>query len=73
MISPITAVEVIPLATPHELADDLDGTVETVLVRLTDAEGRTGIGEADAPPDVVKAFIARCRASTSGARTRSRC
>jgi L-alanine-DL-glutamate epimerase-like enolase superfamily enzyme len=57
MISPITAVEVIPLATPHELADDLDGTVETVLVRLTDAEGRTGIGEADAPPDVVKAFI----------------
>jgi L-alanine-DL-glutamate epimerase-like enolase superfamily enzyme len=57
MISPITAVEVIPLATPHEGADDLDGTVDTVLVRLTDADGRTGIGEADAPPDVVKAFI----------------
>jgi L-rhamnonate dehydratase len=57
MISPITAVEVIPLATPHELADNLDGTVDTVLVRLTDADGRTGIGEADAPPDVVKAFI----------------
>jgi L-alanine-DL-glutamate epimerase-like enolase superfamily enzyme len=57
MISPITAVEVIPLATPHERADDLDGTVDTVLVRLTDADGRTGIGEADAPPDVVKAFI----------------
>jgi L-alanine-DL-glutamate epimerase-like enolase superfamily enzyme len=57
MISPIAAVEVIPLATPHELADDLDGTVDTVLVRLTDGDGRTGIGEADAPPDVVKAFI----------------
>jgi L-alanine-DL-glutamate epimerase-like enolase superfamily enzyme len=57
MISPITALEVIPLATPHERADDLDGTVDTVLVRLTDADGRTGIGEADAPPDVVKAFI----------------
>jgi L-rhamnonate dehydratase len=57
MISPITALEVIPLATPHELADDLDGTVDTVLVRLADADGRTGIGEADAPPDVVKAFI----------------
>jgi L-rhamnonate dehydratase len=57
MISPIAALEVIPLATPHELADDLDGTVDTVLVRLTDTDGRSGIGEADAPPDVVKAFI----------------
>jgi L-alanine-DL-glutamate epimerase-like enolase superfamily enzyme len=57
MISPIERVEVIPLAIPRELADDLDGTVDTVLVRLTDAEGRTGIGEADAPPSVVTAFL----------------
>ena len=57
MIAPIERVEVIPLAIPHELADDLDGTVDTVVVRLTDAEGRTGIGEADAPPSVVKAFL----------------
>lgn len=57
MISPIERVEVIPLAIPNELADDLDGTVDTVVVRLTDAEGRTGIGEADAPPAVIKAFL----------------
>jgi len=57
MVSPIERVEVIPLAIPHELADDLDGTVDTVVVRLTDAAGRTGIGEADAPPSVVKAFL----------------
>jgi L-alanine-DL-glutamate epimerase-like enolase superfamily enzyme len=57
VIAPIERVEVIPLALPHELADDLDGTVETVLVRLSDADGRSGIGEADAPPSVVKAFL----------------
>ena len=34
MIAPIERVEVIPLAIPHELADDLDGTVDTVVVRL---------------------------------------
>ena len=46
-----------PARDPHELADDLDGTVDTVVVRLTDADGRTGIGEADAPPSVVKAYL----------------
>jgi L-alanine-DL-glutamate epimerase-like enolase superfamily enzyme len=56
-MSPIDRIEVIPLAVDHDKADDLDGTVETVLIRLTDAEGRTGIGECDAPPSVVKAFI----------------
>ena len=57
MISPIAKVEVIPIAVPNDKADDLDGTVDTVVVRLTDADGRTGIGECDAPPSVVKAFI----------------
>lgn len=57
MISPIAKVEVIPLAVPNDKADDLDGTVDTVVVRLTDADGRAGIGECDAPPTVVKAFI----------------
>lgn len=57
MTSQITKVEVIPLAIDADKADELDGTVDTVVVRLTDADGRTGIGEADAPPSVVKAFI----------------
>jgi L-alanine-DL-glutamate epimerase-like enolase superfamily enzyme len=56
-VCPIARVEVLPLALPREEADALDSTVDTVVVRLTDAEGRSGIGEADAPPIVVKEFI----------------
>src|SRR3954451_11920972 len=52
----IAAVEVIPLAAPDAIADDLDGTTDTVIVRVTDETGCTGIGETDAPPHVVKAF-----------------
>jgi L-alanine-DL-glutamate epimerase-like enolase superfamily enzyme len=56
-MSRIAAVEVIPVASPGQAQNDLDGTLDTVIVRLTDEEGRTGIGEADGPPDVIKAFI----------------
>ena len=56
-ICPVTKVEVFPLALSREEADDLDSTVDTVVVQLTDAEGRTGIGEADAPPIAVRDFI----------------
>ena len=54
---PIAKVDVFPLALSREESDELDSTVDTVVVRLTDAEGRTGIGEADAPPIAVKDFI----------------
>jgi L-alanine-DL-glutamate epimerase-like enolase superfamily enzyme len=54
---PIVRVETIPLAIPLDTVDQLDSTAETVLVVLTDAEGRQGVGEADAPPSVVKAFM----------------
>ncbi len=57
MISPIAKVEVIPIAVPNDKADDLDGTVDTVVVRIGDEAGRAGIGECDAPPMVVKSFI----------------
>jgi L-rhamnonate dehydratase len=53
----IAAIEVIPLATPDAAPDDLDGTTDTVIVRLTDEAGLTGIGETDAPPHVIKAFL----------------
>ena len=56
-MSRIAAVEVIPVASPGQAQNDLDGTLDTVIVRLTDEEGRTGIGEADGPPEVIKAFI----------------
>ena len=56
-MSKIAAVEVIPVAAPDQARNDLDGTVDTVIVRLTDEEGLSGIGETDAPPDVIKSFI----------------
>lgn len=56
-MSPIEKIDVIPLSIPADKAADCDGSVDTVVVRLTDSEGRTGIGEADAPPEVVKAFL----------------
>ena len=56
-MSKIAAVEVIPVAAPDQAHYDLDGTVDTVIVRLTDEAGRTGIGETDAPPAVVKSFL----------------
>jgi hypothetical protein len=56
-VSRIAAIEVIPIIGPIPAAGDLDGTTDTVIVRLTDEAGRTGIGETDAPPHVVKAFL----------------
>ena len=56
-MSRIAAVEVIPVASPGQAQNDLDGTLDTVIVRLTDEDGLTGIGEADGPPEVIKAFI----------------
>jgi len=56
-LSKIAAIEIIPIIGPTPAAADLDGTTDTVIVRLTDEAGRTGIGETDAPPHVVKAFL----------------
>lgn len=56
-VSLITDVEVIPLITPDASGNDCDGSAETVVVKITDEHGRVGIGEADAPASVVKAFI----------------
>jgi L-alanine-DL-glutamate epimerase-like enolase superfamily enzyme len=56
-MSKIARVEVIPVAAPEQAHDDLDGTVDTVIVRVVDDDGRHGIGETDAPPLVVKSFL----------------
>jgi L-rhamnonate dehydratase len=56
-MSKIERIEVIPLRVGDSDVDDCDGTVETVIVRLTDSEGRIGIGESDASPEAVKAFL----------------
>lgn len=54
---PVTRFEAIPLRAPSDTGDPLDTIAETILVVLTDAEGRQGVGEADAPATVVKAFL----------------
>jgi L-rhamnonate dehydratase len=56
-MTPIKAIDVIPIAVPGEARDDLDGTVETVIVKIFDDDGRCGFAEADAPAGVVKSFL----------------
>ena len=56
-MTPIATIEVIPVANPDSNPDDLDGTTETVIVRITDTNGLAGIGECDAPAHFVKAFL----------------
>ncbi|MBI2190480.1 MAG: mandelate racemase/muconate lactonizing enzyme family protein [Planctomycetes bacterium] len=53
----IAQVEVLPIAVPVDSSWDCDGSVDTLVVRVTDEDGVAGIGECDAPPGVVKAFI----------------
>jgi L-alanine-DL-glutamate epimerase-like enolase superfamily enzyme len=55
-VAPIADVEVLALKCA-ERPDDCDGAADTVVVVLTDVDGRTGIGEADAPAEVVRAFV----------------
>ncbi len=55
--SAIADLEVIPIATPAVNAADCDGSADTVVVRVTDEQGRTGIGEADAPATLIQAFV----------------
>jgi L-rhamnonate dehydratase len=54
---PIADVDVTVLRLPRVDAEDFDGSCETAVVRITDEEGRTGIGEADAPADAVRTLV----------------
>lgn len=53
----IAKLEVIPVYSPESSPDDLDGTTDTVIVKVFDEDGRYGLGETDAPPHVVKSFL----------------
>jgi L-alanine-DL-glutamate epimerase-like enolase superfamily enzyme len=55
--SPIADVDVLVLRAPTHDANDLDSSAETVVVLLRDEDGRKGIGEADAPPEVVRELV----------------
>lgn len=57
----IHSVDAIPLRAART-GTDLDGSNDTVLVRITDEDGRTGIGEADTPAQAAAALIVRADA-----------
>ena len=56
-MSLIKKIEVIPLANLEAKPEDCDGTAETVVIRIFDENGISGIGECDAPAYVVKSFL----------------
>jgi L-alanine-DL-glutamate epimerase-like enolase superfamily enzyme len=56
VISRIAEVDVIHLRADLDV-DGLDGSSETVVIRIVDEHGRTGIGEADAPGAVVRELV----------------
>lgn len=56
-VCPIAEVDALALRTPTVDPDDLDGSSETVVVRIVDEEGRVGIGEADAPAVVIRELV----------------
>ncbi|CAA9552474.1 MAG: L-alanine-DL-glutamate epimerase (EC [uncultured Thermoleophilia bacterium] len=53
---PVVEVEAIPLVTSAAFGD-LDASRETIVVRVVDADGRVGVGEADAPAQVVRELV----------------
>jgi L-alanine-DL-glutamate epimerase-like enolase superfamily enzyme len=55
-VSRVVQLEVIHLRSEGE-AVGLDGSSETVVVRVVDEDGRAGIGEADAPGAVVRELV----------------
>lgn len=57
ILSPIAKVEILPIAMPADRTWFESGFDETILVRLTDEEGRVGIGDCYAASGVVKAFL----------------
>jgi L-alanine-DL-glutamate epimerase-like enolase superfamily enzyme len=56
-VSLIADVEALVLRAPLPDEPDLDGSRETVVVRIIDEDGVAGIGEADAPAAVVKELV----------------
>src|SRR5262249_3292768 len=50
-------VEGIPNGAPALKSGDCDSAADTVVVRIRDEAGRAGIGEADAPAELVHAFL----------------
>lgn len=56
VVSRIAEVEAIHLRADLD-PDSLDGSSETIVVRITDEDGVAGIGEADAPAEIVRELV----------------
>ena len=53
----IAQIEVIPIVSPEQSRTDLDGTVQTVIVRYFVDDVCFGLAETDSPAQVFKSFI----------------
>ncbi len=56
-VSPVATIEALIVSVPAEGNAFADGAEETLLVRITDEDGRYGIGECPCTPEVIKAMI----------------
>jgi L-alanine-DL-glutamate epimerase-like enolase superfamily enzyme len=56
-LSRIAEVEALVLRLPEVDAADLDGSCETLVVRIVDEDGTVGIGEADTPADAARTLV----------------
>ena len=72
-VSKISSVEVIPLEAPDATAEDLDGAAATVIVRLTDEAGRTGIGKTDGSAACREGVHGDAAGASPGAATSTKC
>ncbi len=53
----IQKIECLQLRSPHASPDDCDGAVDTAVIRITADNGMYGLGETDAPPNVMAALL----------------
>jgi L-alanine-DL-glutamate epimerase-like enolase superfamily enzyme len=55
--APISNVELLHFVEDIDRSNDLDGSNATLVVRITDSDGVSGIGECDAPPEAIAALF----------------
>jgi L-alanine-DL-glutamate epimerase-like enolase superfamily enzyme len=53
----IQKIECLQLRSPHASPNDCDGAVDTAVIRITADNGVYGLGETDAPPNVMAALL----------------
>lgn len=54
----ISQIECLQIRSPQVAPEDCDGAVDTAVIRVSADNGLSGIGETDAPPNVIAALLA---------------